>query len=171
MKRSQNENYFLFYCQEGKLKSMKYLIDNGYEPSENALHEALYFVIDRNYKNCYHYVITLFEKNNFNINLYYNNGLIFDKALLNEKIGIHLLNNNYFLTNHRDNFQIHFLNLLQRIKSSFYLEKFFTVLVSSGYTNFLEDKLRKTILSKEEYTDLRIRILKTFRIRHIIEEF
>ena len=88
MTNTQNDNDFLYCCQEGKLKTLKHLVNNGYEPSKNVLHQALYFTLVGDHKNCYHYILDIIDFYNYDIDLYFNNNMIFNQALLNEKIDI-----------------------------------------------------------------------------------
>ena len=172
MTNTQNDNDFLYCCQEGKLKTLKHLVNNGYEPSKNVLHQALYFTLVGDHKNCYHYILDIIDFYNYDIDLYFNNNMIFNQALLNEKIGIPILRRNQFADNHKENFQVSFLNLLQQVKKPFYIEKLFNVLISTSYTTFLSKELRDTILNgKYENLELRRRILNTFRVQHIAKEF
>ena len=93
------------------MKSLKKLINNKYQPSKEILHQALYFVLNGNYKNCYNYIIDIFETDRIDIDLYYDNGLVFNKSLLNEQIGFLLLTHIYYkLSNHKENFQIYLFN-------------------------------------------------------------
>lgn len=171
MPKSKNDNSFLYFCQEGKLKSLKKLINSEYQTSKEILHEALYFVLNGNYKNCYNYIIDIFETDRIVIDLYYNNGLIFNKSLLNDKIGKLLLTHVFYSANHKDNFQIYFFNLLKEIKSHSYLEKIFYNLMSTGYLSFIEERIIDIILSKDDYLNLRNKILNILEFRENIKEF
>lgn len=173
MAKSKNDNSFLYFCQEGKLKSLKNLINSEYKPSEEILHKGLYFILNNNYKNCYNYIIEIFENNqdSITIDIYYDNGLILNYSLLNDNIGHLLLIHVYSLSDHKNNFQNHFFNLLKEVKSPYYLEKIFTNLVQSGYLSFLEGIICDIILSKNDYTVLRNRILNILEFRDNINNF